>query len=81
MGKVYWEAEITKIMNDEIASRVDRLLRGDEDIAADVQTVKRLRHYREFADEITALLIRADMDDEEARKKAAQKEAADGTDS
>ena len=81
MGKVYWESEITRIMNDEIASRVDRLLRGDADIAADVKTVERLRHYREFADEITALLIRADMDDEEARKKAAQKEDADGTDS
>lgn len=69
MGKVYWEAEITKIMNDEISSRMDRLLRGDADIPADVKAIERLRHYREFADEITALLIRADMDEEEAEKQ------------
>ena len=75
MAKVYWEAEITKIMNHEIAIRTDRLLRGDLDGLSVVGMVDRLQHYREFADEITAILIRADMDEEEERKKEADADA------
>lgn len=78
---LYFENEITQIMTKEIAKRVNRLLRGDADIAADAKELERIRHCMEFAEEITAQLIRADMDEEEARNNAAQKEDANGTDS
>lgn len=72
MGKIYWTRDVKEILDNKIASAMDKLLDintkyNDQDI---VNAVRDNRMLRVFCDEVIAEMEEMDRQEEEDRKGA-----------
>ena len=72
MGKLYWTRDIKEILDNKIASAMDKLLDintsyNDQDI---VNAIRDYRRLRLFCDEVIAEMEEMDRQEDEARKGA-----------